>query len=281
MALRIPSTCHTGTQANPAQPWSGVPPEQCVRELLVFIACRLASPASPGGDCEHPAPRPDGPDGALAARLRSLNPRKFNVVRVGAPSNEEERLLAAVRDALLCRGGALTVSRDRLIAFYTLAIPPNTHIPCIVQVGTVCHSWFVPNIEETAFSSCLNYSDSLRLTVLADAMFYPAGGDSVHPGPALSTEEAALHARLGEIAEIVRFIQSSVRCDPETRGLRVRDRLEILRITQEALRGGPGAAGATAATRAAGGAAQASAVAAREAAAFPAPPPLLHMPGFE
>jgi hypothetical protein len=113
-----------------------------------------------------------------------------------------------------------------------------------VQVGTTCHSWFVPNTDaRPPYSSCLNYSDSLRLTVLADAMFYPAGGDSVHPGPALSTEEAALHARLGEIAEIVRFIQSSVRSDPETRGLRVRDRLEILRITQEALRGGPGAAG--------------------------------------
>lgn len=224
---------------DPGIPWSGGDAEAAVRDLLTFLACSL--PPAFGGA---------GPDHAdCRMRLRTLDHRRFNLLRYGAMSNDDARLFADVREALL---GTPAISAARLRRFYSLAIPPAVLLPCVVTVRNVRHSWFVPIRDGHEYTSCLHYSDALRVAVHAEALFPPIAGASTAWEDAA---EASTYAKLANITATLRHILLHVRRNPDHGGLWEQDRREFLRVTREAIRpsessgavvppsGGPGGPG--------------------------------------
>lgn len=231
----------------PGQPWAGLPADRSVRDLLLYLDCRLSENywMARTTFCE--------------SALRELGTVRFRMDRANLDA-ADRNLFAAVRDVLVGAGPGAperTISRDDLTRFYERALPGGiSHLPFVIRIGNTNHSWFVPNSDHSEYTSALNLDDNLRLAVLTDramrpvglapaaAVYGPAGaggavwgslGDGEPAEEEADANDGPIYRWLEDTRRLVGFVQG-IRPDPDTRGLQIDDRRVLFKMIVNTLR---------------------------------------------
>jgi hypothetical protein len=227
----------------PYQPWAGLPADRSVRDLLLYLDCRLSENywMARTTFCE--------------SALRELGTQRFRMERTNLNAADRD-LFAGVREALVGGGPGAperTLSHHDVLRLYRRVLPDGVfHLPFVIRVGDINHSWFVPNFDGSEFTSALSVDDGLRLAVLTDRAMRPVGLVPAAPPPPSVPVPGALYAWgdggelldadadadaddgptyrwLEDTRRLVGFVQG-IRRDSESQGLRVEDRRVLFKV---------------------------------------------------